>query len=90
MNVGEMRARLRQSVALTWHLRYNFVPPIAPYWAEGAQLAINAIKEGDPARVINEKPAATIMDDLRLWEFVDMPPAANGSEGVNPEHNRAP
>lgn len=69
-NGGQIRARLRSSVALTWHLRYNFHPPIATWWEEGAKLAIKAINEGAPERVINEKTAATIMDDLRLWEFV--------------------
>lgn len=70
LSVSEIRGRLRQSIALEHHLGYNFFPPIAACWHEGAELAIAAINEGDPERVINEKSATTIMDDLRLWEFI--------------------
>jgi hypothetical protein len=69
---GDLRARLRESVALDWHLTYNFFPPLHPAMHEVAPEAIAAVKAGEPDKVIRHPyTAAHFMDELRLWEFVD-------------------
>jgi hypothetical protein len=87
-----MSPTISQLAGLVWHLEYNFYPPMDSRLAPACMEAIAAATVGDPDRIISingqtrldgeDITAQSIMDDLRLWDFVPdrhtLAPAAAG------------
>jgi hypothetical protein len=69
-----------QLAGLIWHLDNNFYPPMDVRLAPACREAIAAAAAGDLERIIpingqtrlegEDITAQSIMDDLRLWDFV--------------------
>ena len=64
------------------HLRTNHLPSIPAAFADAAIAAIEAVEDGDPERMIDygaglsvngrrADTAASICDEMHLWELVD-------------------
>lgn len=72
--VGEGEISMR--MALNWHLTANMFPPVHTVFVDSAMAAIRLVADEDydtEVELPGSRPSATavsIVEDLRLWDFI--------------------